>query len=337
MQSSAEAHAERLAWHQESWTSIELLIGQGMTLAGGDEAKTLDFDWSEVHYVETAAGQRLHDTRYMNSGKAEYAITYYFDGRRGADVTSVRGDPERQHQIILHQHFGMEDREVASTRPIPFLYYWVDRVPLHEALKEARPLGQGQVIERPCDRFLLSDVGWTGQQDQIYSLDEATSTPLKLEVYRSGEDREKNYPLLVWTAEEIGEFQGYPMVVKATKHSYTGEGGKLSRTNDYRVESVAFNKDFPESIFRPEIQPGVLVMDNIRKTAYSSLSTTAEGAADQESASNANPGPTQATTSTPIRAVPPNWPSHVSMVSIGIGCVLIMIGFVMWWRGKLSQ
>jgi len=332
---TAETHAEQLAWHQESWSSIELVVERVMIPSQYVEIdRPSQFQRTVIRYIETAGGQRLYDRRSFKGEEVVYRQTHYFDGRRGADVMWAEDDPEeRQQQIVIHRHFGREDREVLTQRPKPLLWYWVDRDPLHEVLTQARKLGQNKVLGRVCDLFLFSETGHTGTWEQVYYLDAVTSTPLKVVVYKTPEDRLSEQPIIVWTAEEIGKFQGYPIVTKAVQRDFSAEGGKHSWTREFVVESIAFNKEYPSSTFWPDFGAGAFVFDNVKATAK----RIPDGDQDEvlEEADQAADTETTATTAVApaIRADPPkSWSFYATSATLGLGCAAILVSLWLWWR-----
>lgn len=326
MRSQAEPHAERLAWQQDSWSSIELKVGQSLTLPSNWNGDPLDFNRIEDHYIETVLGQRALESEGSKSGVLKTRSAKYFDGRHGADIAYDNEEMARQAQVILHRHFGLENRLAQVDKPRPLFYYWVGREPLHEALAKARFQGESQVIGRDCDVFVFSNVGLTGHQDHVYHLDKVTSAPLKVEFYREAEDREAGRLLLVWTAKSLDTVQGYPIVRESIQQDYTGEGDTLDMIREYRVESIAFNKEFPKSTFSPELQPGAVVFDTITgRPAYQVPG--AEGADDGPSHTHATP------VANPVRAEPPvPWSTYAAPTSIALGLAILTTSLLLWWR-----
>lgn len=332
-QTEPASHAERLAWQLESWDSIELRVRQELSspadrMRGPQVSGVVadHFDFIDDHYIETAAGQRFQETLCEKSGNPASRSAEFFDGERGASLTYNRQDFESQQQVILHRHFGLEDRLAQVDKPRPLFFHWVGREPLHEALTNAQPQGESQVLGRACDVFLFSNVGLTGQQDHIYHLDKSTSVPLKVEFYRNPGDREANRPLILWTAKSLDTVQGYPIVRESVQLNYTGEDDTLSMTREYRVESVAFNKEFPKSTFWPEFQPGAVVFDTIaNKSVYQVPG--AEGATPSTPHAHAEP------VSNAVRAEPPTpWSTYAASTSIALGLAILVTSLALWWR-----
>jgi len=338
----AEQHAEQLAWLLESWSSMELRVTRTATDFSreylGAYNRPPDFDQIRQHYIETATGKRYLDEIYLKPETREYHSrqTYYFDGRRGADVTASSEDPKQQNQVVLHRHFAREGPEPITQRPIPLFYYWIDLEPLHEAISRARYLGQEEVLGRTCDRFLFQGVGISGNAEKIYSLDAETSVPLEFELYSTKEDRLAERPLSVWTAEELGEVEGYPVVLKSVKQSFSSETGNPTVTREYQVESIAYNKDYPASQFWPELDPGALVADNVKGTLERIPGGEELRQADLDAADAAFEAQTdaQATTLDPaIRADPPkSWSFYATSATLGLGCAAILVSLWLWWR-----
>jgi hypothetical protein len=212
-----------------------------------------------------------------------------------------------------------------TSRPQPFLYYWVDRRPLCEAIQDGQLMSEGSVIGRPCDVFLFPASGWSGKQDHVYWLDRDTSVPLKVQFFADPQARLANRPVLVWSAEELSEFQGFPFVVKSSQSDHAGEDGTLNVTVEYRVVSVDYNRDFPVSMFQPEIQPEAIVYDTIANRPPRRSSESIHGQI---------PGVAlEATATTTIRADPPHpWGTHASAVFFGLGVASVVAGLIVRWR-----
>lgn len=110
---------------------------------------------------------------------------------------------EQPQQVVVNKHFSREDRIGETVRPRPLYYQWVGRKPLHEAIHDARYLGEVREEGRPCDAFLFLKAGYTGRQDRVYFLDKQTSLPVKVVTYLDSEARAQDRPLTVWQPTEI--------------------------------------------------------------------------------------------------------------------------------------
>lgn len=266
LESPVEKHAERLAWLNASWTAIDLRLTHTFKALESDKAKPAQFDRIVIEYVETASGWRRLSERSVNSttGKDVSLSVHWFDGSRGADLFQPLGG-NAPPQITIHRHFSREDKIPETIRPIPLYYQWVGRKPLHEAIREAEPLGRVLEDGKPSDAFLFASTGYTGDQDRVYYLDPETSVPVKVVTYLSPTDRELGRPLLVWRPVEVRRVQGYPFVWTSREEEYAPLSGVPTFDREYRVEAVVFNKIHANDEFRPDIQQGALVIDTITK------------------------------------------------------------------------
>ena len=267
MQSRAEIHAERLAWQLDSWRSLEVACVETISPNKPDSSAHAVFNEIESLYIETGAGQRLLDCRYLKSGSERSRAVHYFDGRRGADVLYRKDKPGQQDQATFHRHFYLEADWAQSSRPLPLSYYWVARRPIHKVLSNATHLGERKVMGRDCDVFLFRNAGWSGVQEQVYCLDNETSVPLEIDVFSNDADRIAGRPLTAWSAKEVTEFQGHPFVRESTQKDYTGEGRALSFSREYHVKSMVYNREYPPSTFWPTLQANVVVFDTISNKA----------------------------------------------------------------------
>jgi len=138
------------------------------------------------------------------------------------------------------------------------------------------------------------------------------------------------------TATELGEVEGYPVVLKSVKHSFASDSGNPMVTREYGVESIIFNKDYPASMFWPDIEPGALVFDTVKGTAERIPGGEELRQADLDAADAAFEAQTdaQATTLDPaIRADPPkSWSFYATSATLGLGCAAILVSLWLWWR-----
>ena len=324
-QSQTERHAERLAWLNTSWSSIDLRMTHALREMMPREGKPQTYDKIAIEYVETASGWRLLKERYLNSATGgEVSLSVHtFDGVRGAD-SFERRNGKRPQQIVFHRHFGNEDKSVETNRPMPLFYQWVGRQRIHEAIRGAKYLGEFKVGGKPCDAFLFARTGPSGEQDRVHYLDRKSSVPLQVIAYANPRAREKGLPLTVWKASEIRQVQGYPFVWSASQEDYTGEPGVISYRREYLVESVVFNKAQARSDFRPEIHENAFVIDTVANTVLKSPGYLDRPSAVPEHA---------AISSVPIRAEPSRpWADLAGSVSATAGAALLIASFLLWRR-----
>jgi hypothetical protein len=161
--------------------------------------------------------------------------------------------------------------------------------------------------------------GYTGDQERVYFLDKETSLPVKVVAYLNSEARAQDRPLTVWQPTEIRQIQGYPVIWTSIQRDYTGDGGTLAHTREYRVESVAFNRNHSREEFRVPVEPNALVIDTTTKEMVQQPPAPVTSA--QQSTQVMTPAPA-------IRAEPDRaWFDLAAPLSAGTGLFLIAIGF----------
>jgi hypothetical protein len=321
MGTPAETFAERLAWELESWKSVEVRARHEMV--SREAPPSVDHNGILEHYIESSSGQRYYNFQFLKNGGPASRYAYFADGQRCADVQYSDGDPETQRSIVIKRGFRLEDQSDRVDRPVPLLYLYVGREPLHEALREAHYLGQARVLGRGCEAFLFKQVKWFVPQDQVFYLDRATSIPLKVESFSDAEARSREAPLWAWTAEELGEVQGHPVVLRSKQVDYEGQT-EPTMTRTFQVESIAFDQTYPASTFWPAKQPGVPVMDAIANK----VSTTP--GARPEPAEAARPAAGRAIVAEP----PGDWTAMMPTAALGLGVATLAAGLLLWWRRR---
>src|ERR1017187_9447741 len=156
MSNPAESAAHKLAWEMGTWKSIEVRFKSGgenkEPARKPDQPRTFQ---ETCHYIETAAGQRLFDSRLFTDLDNETAVHIdYKDGSKCA--TLVRYDKDGgtgQEQVTIQRAFGQEGIGF-NHRPEPLRFLYVGLKPLPEVLPQAQYLGEGRRLDRKCDRFL---------------------------------------------------------------------------------------------------------------------------------------------------------------------------------------
>ncbi len=317
--------AEKVAAHLGSWSTIDLTVREDIILAAPRGRKPF-FDAVEEHYVETAEGQRLFDTRKLLGDETVGRAAYFCDGRRCADALFDPPDLElRPTHVAIKASFHSEAQHERPSRPVPLLFFHVGRKPLDKALVDSEHLGEGRVIDRDCDVFLFRQVNWGMAQDHVYSLDRTTGIPLKVASYRDEAARQADDPLWVWTAESLDEVDGRPIVLKSSQYEpKVDDGADINRP--IQVLSVAYDRDYPASTFWPTIQPGVHVFDTIARRDYDQPGPRPPAAPPPIAA---------AEVPSPIVAEPgTGWGSYLKAGSLVLGVALLVGGLILWWRRR---
>lgn len=324
MDNPAQVHAERLAWRQQSWSSIEMRVECRMTVAADWDGPPVDFNAQVERYIETAAGQRLFDSQSLKDGVVKLRGVSYFDGRRGANVIHDEKHPDREQMIMVQRHFGSENSRGPSNRPIPFLYDWVDQIPLHEALATARVLGRSRVLDRDCDVFLFTGRGPHKTLLLVYHLDRATSVPLRVVYHLSEADRLQGRAHYDWTADTLEQGRDYAYVRRGTvlDYSRSKDPAHVYSTNVYEITSLILNRDYPEAIFHPAYHPGAIVFDSTTKKA-------AYRVPGESNVSVATPSTTGIVSTPPRAEVPRNWAFSIAPVFLGLGACLLLVAVIL--------
>jgi hypothetical protein len=281
------------------------------------------------HYIETAAGQqRFCEYQFLKGDEVLSRSTHYGDGNRFVDIQFDNKETTRQKQINVNPHYFMEQKSERRQVPDPLLRFYVGREPLHKALlTKAKPLGEGKVMGRECNVFLFPQVRWGRPQDQVYFLDKETSIPLKVETYWDEAARLRNDPMGVWTAESLDQDQGYYLPHNSTGITF-GPDKAPAYTNQFKVESVVFNKEYPASTFWPTFQPGVNVFDSVNPGATKVSDET------KVKPPVVNSPTVSVVAAPPIEAVPPS--DSTPMIALGLGVAVLFVGVFLWWQRARS-
>jgi hypothetical protein len=325
LDSPAQLAAKKLAWQLETQTSVEMEVTTTIIPLGKAANRPRDFTSTVEHYIETSAGQRFLDTRGMKDGVVVNHYAHYGEGGTFTDVNYNPKEVEKQLSVYKTNHFFMEDLSDRRQVPPPIFYLYVGRKSLHEALPMADYLGTSECLGKECDLFLFKQVRWVVPQDQVFTLDKKTSIPIRVENYRDEASRDKKLPLLTWTAKSLDRVQGYDVPIKSSVVQY-GSDGSPDFQWDIEVNKIKFNESYPESTFRPILQPGVVVLDGAVNKAYK----TPEAAPTKTEGS-----PSTSAVVQPVQATPPgNWSTTYSAASLIFGTALVIAGVFAWWRRR---
>jgi hypothetical protein len=325
-ESVAKEAAARLAWDVETRKSVDILVQTRIIPEKNDPAAPPAFDTVEDHFLISAAGQRMCESRHLLAGKLVNRYTYYDQLTKCADVSYHPDNLEKPQGVVIKRQFWMENLGDRKQLPVPLIFLYVGREPLQKALlTKARPVGEDEVIGRPCDVFLFQGVLWNVPQDHVYHLDRATAIPLRVESYVSQEARERKQPAWVWIARSLDEIDGHHVPLKSTWLTYADDGS-LVMTHEEEVKSISFGKDFAESTFWPTLQPGVTVFDTIAKKRYQ-----VPGA---KAATPTAPSPSPANSSLMEARRPADWVSVLRVASLAVGSVVLVAGLGLWVRQR---
>lgn len=316
------AVAGKLSWLMESWSSIELRLRVDST--NHDEGRHGQGNYS---YIETALGQRLFERSWPGAepGETDRKVEYA-DGKRFAESSWADG---RQENVIYTSSFANEDTTAHGHRPTPVTFLYLQHEPLAKALPKAEYLGRERRLGRECEVLLVKDVKWSYYPvDIVYHLDRETALPLKVRCFDAVTDRAPNALQWSWEAKSFDRLEsGQHWPLRSADVSYRlAEGGgiKILSSREIQVETIHFNKEYPESIFRPIEEPGTHVLDRVQKKQYV-VPGASKAIEDTTETSAPPPAPIQATP-------PPDWTSTASTVGLILGLALIAVGALAWWR-----
>jgi len=323
MPSSAAAAAEKLAWELGSWKSIEIRVREdGVNRSPARLPSSPRTFQTFFHYVETAAGQRLFEGRMSNDNDSKTTVSSeYTDGIRYAQL--IRTDlPDKPgvDQVAIVRSFGYESDGVTQ-RPDALKYLYVGLKPLPEVLTRATELGPGRRLDRDCDRFLFTHVnGLKDRINHVYWLDRETGLTLRYEYYDNERKHAEGRPYFVWNALSVDAVNGRHIAMKSELLQFDLESPDTQRVlyqYSKTVEEVAFDRDYPKTMFWPRVTGETMVLDNIKNTIVS---------------------PTRGKTpdvAHPIRAIDPEgWGTSWPVAGMMLGIAALVTGVVLRWRKR---
>ncbi len=249
-----------------------------------------------------------------------------------ARTSSIDASGSKQRQIDIVNQFGDEHQLGSTYRPEPLYFYFVGKAPIHEALRGARPLGDGRAMDRACDLYLFPNTKLAeAPLDAVYYLDQETSTPLKVEYYLAGQDRTAAKPIRIWEAKTLDRIEGdryFPLRSEGRFFTETPSGMAPAGTNTIIVDAIHYDREFGPKTFWPTYEPGVLVNDALKKT-------TARVPGPVATPKPALAAGSTGKTAEAARAVPPwSWDAAASPAALGLGALLIVVALALGRRRR---
>jgi len=313
--------AEKLSTLWNSWRSVEIETERRQSFGNAEQYPGPTAERVRLRYIETAQGQRFLELRGTLTDGTETRSASYCDGERCAMVSYDREDPSKPTQILISESFAGEQIGLNAKRPLPLRFFDVALVPLHEALEDARLVGEDRVAGRDCALFLFEDVPQAiGDVWLRYALDRETGIPLAVDGYRDATAYQEDRPYRSWRVTEVQRFDGRLLPARAVNRGIDDATQRETSSSRAEVLRVEFNKDYPKSTFWPTPEPGVRIVDNI------------EGTITQEPGGETEPAPAQ----NPVRADSAPGPSLLPRLVVATGLVLVIAAAYLTWKARQS-
>ncbi len=229
--------------------------------------------------------------------------------------------------VIISKSIIREQQSGRSLAPWPLKALYVGLKPLDEVIRDAKQVGETEVIGRPCDVYrFLSVPTERASIDVFYTLDRETSVPLRLEFLQPGDDPARPSGAHgIWEAKSLDTVGEHHMPLTSTSVSYRApdESGNAKRNyqQTITVESLEYDQPIEASLFQPQFEPGVTIIDMIHGTTQSPPTPETEPITAIPTTANA-------------AAMPPTpWSHYAPLAGIGFGLCVLAVGFLLWMRG----
>ncbi len=273
----------RLDLQNKSWNSIEIVSHEDYSSDVRMDDRSFSSYHSESRYTETAIGQRRFEIRiFPKSDDRVVNNIDYCDGNKcwsysRTDHVQGKVTITGREQIIIRRSFSMESNGL-NHRPEPLKFFYVGLDPLSKSILNAEPVGDGIVMGRNCNRFLFTKIRTSGEfLDFEYWLDEKSSIPLRVDYFRNPRFKIQSSPIASWRAIKVETYDKRNLVTESEFSQKTNLNSNITNTQRYKisVDSVKYDVDYPESIFRPEISKNATLIDEISgKRSFPKLETT---------------------------------------------------------------
>jgi hypothetical protein len=311
--------ARSLAREMTTWSSIDLSVREEGRHVIPRKNQPTTFS-NAHHYIETQKGQRMIDSVFGSEGKKMSHVSAYDDGARCARVVFLGAS--KQHSLLISRSFLNEGGTGSTDRPPPLQFFYVGKVPIYEALSRSTYLGKGEILGKSTEIILFPRVKWgMTVQDLVYDLDKQTCIPLRIRFFVDTIDKNTFStvtPAWEWRAQTLDEVQGFHMPLRSESLQYDTVTSATRTTRQFSIESIKYNASHPASTFWPVPQPGVQVIDSIKKSSFVVPPRKAETSTLTETK----------TEQRPIQALPPyDWGVGISSVSLIVGVVAVGVGF----------
>ncbi len=338
---STDRHVQALLQEMTDWRSVNIVVH---TVQNYHIDFNNDLDRGVVDYTYIEQGDsRYSETSIPAQGKLKRTSKKagYADGDRFFKVESESRDgPLRQTQVAILPGFLHEQQLGLVDRPIPLQMCWyVGLKPIYEALPGGEPLGEGEALGRSTDLYRFRVTSLDRAHDLVYSLDRATSVPLKVEKFADAAARDRGETEWVWEALSLDEVQSYHLPLRSRERVYKHGPevrAKPVMTIDFDVTQLEFDREFPASTFTPVLEPGVPVAD-VPGGKYLRVSKDGQSFVEDKGEVPAPPATVTATppAGSPLTAEPPGSGWQVGTATgLGLGAAVLGAAALLWWRRR---
>ena len=232
----------------------------------------------ERTYIETAKGQRYYEESSIVPDGRTARKKYFSDGKKNAAIYYKEGETSKMGSAGELPEFRNEVREGYYEAPEPYRWAWVGLKRLEEVLPSAEKLGEVQVLGRPCDPYLFAAVkSPTATQTMVYTLDRATSVPVRVVAYWDPQHFRDERPTWIWEAlslDTIGDHH-YPMKSYYQAYLWSEKDkehlNQIERKHLINVTSIEYDKPYPEAMFWPKAE--IAEYDAMIKAAEKAMKT----------------------------------------------------------------
>jgi hypothetical protein len=111
---------------------------------------------------------------------------------------------------------------------------------------------------------------------------------------------------------------------------YSPESGNVYARRRFEIREIHFDRRYPNEFFWPDIQPGTMVFDTIRKRDYRQPGEPAAEVVEASSPGSSPAGEGRPSAARPLRADRgwPGWTTILSAIAILGGAALVLVALV---------
>ena len=193
--------------------------------------------------------------QFVREGGCSTHYIYSFDGKDYAFANYEKSSPDKQELFVYGGgSFGREGRISWTERPWPFCYYYVGKIPLHQALEDSVHVGADVINGIKCESFTFKNLRTLGSPGNLrVALDAETGVPISF----YWEDLTQR-PQWKWEATRIASADGYHFPVESTYQDLS-HGEEIVKFS-FETTTLEFNRPVAKSVFQIAPQAGVKVI-----------------------------------------------------------------------------